>query len=277
MANSDPSLNFTHDHRVHPDGRVEFACSMDLEAWPWLALPAHHPIVTQNLQYWASVGASSARGTLDGSKWTALTWTKWRCGPHSAGFPTRGEASQYNKDGRDHYLMRLFDTNGTQTYEMHGTGVVFRTRDFESWRAQAKTAATDMVAIDDFPFSPARAVGSEGIGPSLLGPLMDSEHACATGLISVENAMPPHHPYMTGSGDHVNATHLAEAAHQFLHLVQDGQPQRIIGGEMRFNRYVELGRPFVIALTERTANQISTVIKQGAQECSQISLNFEPA
>ncbi|MDN3644612.1 hypothetical protein QWY75_00165 [Pontixanthobacter aestiaquae] len=277
MANSAPDIEFTHHRVIRSDGPVTFQCSKDRNIWPWLALHPHHPIALQNLQYWASVEAGRERGTFDGTRWTALTWTKWSCGAGDVGPPVRGVSENVDADGKLQSKLTFFDARDAMVSTMYSIGVEFRTRDFEAWRAKAKQDSEPEVDPASFSYAEPEAVGSAGVGPSFLSPLQDSQAPHALGLMTLDNAFPPAHPFMSGSGDHVNATHLAEAVHQFMHLLENGAPLRITGGEMRFTRYVELGRVFTVELVERSATSVSAKIVQGGRDCTHVTLQFEAA
>ncbi|MXO89243.1 hotdog family protein [Pontixanthobacter aquaemixtae] len=275
MGNTAPDIQFTHNRIVHDDGKVSFRCSGDLAAWPWLELHPHHPIAVQNLQYWASVEAARQRGTFDGTKWTALTWTRWRSGDAEIGGFAHGVSDIVEENGKQASRLTLFDAQDREICSMLSKGVEFRTRDFEAWRDKAKQSSGATVDLSAFEFAKVETVGSAGVGPALIGPLTGDDTPEANGLMTLENAFPPAHPYMSGSGDHVNATHLAEAAHQFVHLLEEGAPLRVARGDMRFTRYVELGRVFAIRLQERAENRASLVIEQSGHACTEITLNFE--
>ena len=68
---------------------------------------------------------------------------------------------------------------------------------------------------------------------------------------------------MSGSGDHVNATHLAEAVRQYAALALGKGAGLPSGGAMRFRRYVELGVPFEIVACEEELVEI----RQGGAVC----------
>jgi len=277
MANTSPDIEFTRNRELHSDGSVTFLCTEDAEAWRWLALHPHHPIPLQNLQYWASVEVARVRGTFDGTKWTALTWTRWNCGDASVGNPVRGVSESVEEDGKFQGQLTFFDANDSMVSTMRSLGVEFRTRDFESWREKAKQTSGEIVPVDAFDFAKPSAVGSENIGPSFVSPIIDDNAPHVLGLMTLENAFPPAHRFMSGSGDHVNSTHLAEAAHQFVHLLEDSAALRITGGEMRFTHYVELGRPFRIDLVERSAGNATVQISQNGHDCTHITMGYEPA
>lgn len=245
--------------------------------WPFLDLPPHHPIAIQTLQYWASVEAWLERGTLDKDKWTALTWTEWECGAAGTGHAVSGTSEQVLVGGKARMELKLFDADGALTCRMQSKGVVFHNRDFEAWRDKAKQESAPEEELSEFDFASPEAVGSDGVGPALISALQGGGKPNAIGLVSKENGLPPGHRYMSGSGDHVNSTHIAEAAHQFVHLLEDSAPLRVAGGEMRFTRYVELGRPLRIELTEKGEGEASMVMSQGGHDCSMVSLRYHRA
>jgi len=277
MANSSADRMFTHDLTLADDGAVSFACSQDQDEWPWLALHPHHPIALQNIQYWVSVETGRARGTFDGTKWTAITWTRWECGDANAGNPVRGISEILTEGGKIQSQLTFYDCHDAVVSVMRFKGVEFRTRDFEAWREKAKQSSGKTVSLSAFDFAAAKAVGSENIGPSFLSSLGNGPPPYARGLMAMDNAFPPAHPTMSGSGDHVNSTHLAEAAHQFFHLLEDGKPLRIARGEMWFTHYVELGRPFRIELTGRDGTSASAMVTQGGHDCTRITMELAAA
>ena len=275
MSNSNSDKQFTYGRTIRNDGSITFKCSADLNEWPWLTLHPHHPIALQNLQYWASVECGIENGTFDGTKWTALTWTRWTCGNPDVGGFAHGVSDNVTENGKLMSRVILFDAEDREICSMLSKGVEFRTRDFEAWRAKSKESGTNALKLSDFEFADRDAVGANSTGPALISPLKDSAKPQARGLMTMENAFPPAHPYMSGSGDHVNATHLAEAGHQFLHLLQGGNRTRVTGGEMRFSSYVELGCSFEILLLEKNAESMIMNVKQSGRDCTQITLRFE--
>ena len=202
------------------DGSLEFECSTDQSVWPWLALPPHDPIVVQTINYWAPVETGETRGTFDRNKWTALTQTSWtsgetRCLVHAV----RGIAKPVDETQSLAYDIAFYDQEDRLVYEMHGTGVVFQNRDFEGWRAKAKQAIATLPLPPAFEYTPARSVGLVRQWESFLSPLSSHGTPTAQGLITSENGFVPVHRHITGSGDHVNATHLADIGLQFARLV----------------------------------------------------------
>lgn len=241
---------FCTAHEVLGDGSVALTCSDDAAAWPWLALDPRHPIVVQTINFWASVEAGLAKQSWEDGQWTALTEMEWQCGTPGCGHAHHGLADYYEDGGKQRFRITLFDKAGRLVYRMSGAGVVFRTRDFEGWRAQAKAAAGAERA--PFVFAADEAVQAPVAGGSFL-----SAEDPGRALVTPENGLPPGHPYMSGSGDHVNATHLAEAVRQYATLALGTGAALPNGGEMQFRRYVELGVPFEIAVGEDRAVTLS--------------------
>ncbi len=268
---------FTHSHVVSDDGTVTFKCSSDEDQWPWLALHPFDPIVAQTINYWASVETGAARGTFDPTKWSALTEAKWVCGEAGVGHATHGVAEATGEDGGPGFGLRFFDENDSLVYHMSGTGVVFQNRDFESWRKKAKEKMEAQPAVADFQYASATAVGVATQAESFLSPLVDHDGPSALALITKANGFPPAHPYLSGSGDHVNATHLADVGRQFTSLLLGGKPLMVTGGKMQFIRYVELGRPFLIKLEQRDSaeNTVSMAVQQADQLCATIEIKYE--
>ena len=268
-------IAFTHSHVVTDDGAVSFKCSRDLELWPWLALSSSHPTVIQTINYWASVETGKTRGTFDPTKWSALTFSEWRAWPGS-GPVTHGIADTPPgnfDDDKPMFRLTFFDDSGEMVCRLVGTGVIFQTRDFEAWRSQAKENAGLGYAYTEFQYAPASALGVETNLERFVSPLMDNNGVAAEALITKENGLMPAHPYHSGSGDHVNANHLVDAAFQFAHLVKN-KSLECTGGEMRFRHYVELGKPFSIMLIREGPTDIEMRVHQNRKKCTDIKLQF---
>ncbi len=272
-----PASQFTHSHIVSDDGAVIFKCSSEQDQWPWLVLHPFDPIVVQTINYWASVETGAARGTFDPTKWSALTQTEWTCGKPGVGHATHGVADAIGDESALGFGLTFFDEDDSLVYSMRGTGVVFQTRDFEAWRKKAKNKMIAPPAVRDFQYAPANTVGVATQGQSFLSPLIDRDTPSAQALITQDNGFPPNHPYLSGSGDHVNSTHLADVGRQFTSLLLGGEPLTIIGGEMHFTRYVELGRPFHIELEQhdRGKNAVTMAVQQADRLCATIKIKYE--
>ncbi len=269
--------SFTHSHIVLRDGTVAFKCSADKELWPWLALPPFDPIVVQTVNFWTSVETGAARGTFDKTKWSALTQTEWTCGEPGAGHATHGVANVMGEEGAPRFGLTFFDSDGALVYSMSGVGVVFLTRDFEAWREKAKREMAELPDTSNFQFAPANAVGVATQGQSFLSPLIGHDNPSALALITKESGFPPVHPFLSGSGDHVNSTHLADVARQFVQLLTGAKSLMVSGGDMQFKRYVELGHPFLIELEQqdRSENTVSMAIRQADRLCANVTLKYQ--
>ena len=177
--------SYTSDHVVCDDGSVSFACSTDADAWPWLNLPAQHPITVQTQNYWASVGASAALGTLEDGKWSALTWTDWILGDRSAGHAARGTFARTLVDDKLAFETSLFDPNDRLIVTMRGRGVVFRTRNFEQWREGTKRELAADTQTRAFQYAPRELLNLSTAELPLVSKLEDGK---ATALITKERA-----------------------------------------------------------------------------------------
>ena len=269
-----PALHpYTHSHQVGGDGSVAFRCSQDTERWPWLALPPFDPIVVQTINYWASVECGAARGTFDPTKWSALTEMDWTCGAEGVGHAARGSYEVTGDEGNSRFHLRFFDADDAPVCQINGKGVAFRNRDFEGWRAKAKAELAERLPVGDFAYAPHETTGMRAQWQSFLSPLTRGSTQ-ARALITRENGFPPAHLYHSGSGDHVNANHLADVARQFAQALRGGKPLAITGGAMTFKRYVELGRPFDIALAEDGLSEgnVTMNVTQAGIFCSAITM-----
>ena len=257
-------------HEVLADSGVTFTCSRDIEAWPWLTLDPHDPIVIQTINFWASYQAGEARGGWEPGQWTALTWMEWEVGAPGCGHATHGVEDVFERDGEHYFRITFFDDAGVLVARMTGTGVVFRNRDFEGWRAKAKEELAAQRDDTQFAYASAEDVGASTPNGSLLAPLAAADSRETTGLITAENGLAPGNPHLSGSGDHVNATHLAEVVRQFDTLLRGGEKRLPVGGEIRFHRYVELGVPIAVRLKDgtNTANAIEAEVHQAGRLCT---------
>lgn len=126
--------------------------------------------------------------------------------------------------------MTLFDDTGALVYHMTGKGVVFRRRNFEGWRGEAKEKLPVPSRSVDFAFASAGRLGVATQDECFLSELAKGETPAAQGLVSKARGFLPRHPYHGGSGDHVNSNQLADVGTQFLHLARGDAPFIITGG-----------------------------------------------
>jgi len=263
---------YTTGHAVTDDGSVTFACSTNVEAFPWLALPPRHPVVLQTQNFWTSFGAIKAAGELEDGQWSALVWTDWECGGPDADHAVRGTYSRTQLNNRDGFRISLFDQANREIVTMRGYGVVFRNRNFEEWRSQSKQIAEAETSTSPFNYADPEALGLSAIELPLVGELHSNEGVHLEGLVTFENGLHPNNRVLGGSGDHVNSTHIAEAARQALCLVRRRSDIAITGGEMQLNRYVELGTPFRLEVRETNHNATRFELSQLGKPCTEITL-----
>lgn len=264
---------FTHSHTLSTDGAVAFACSTDACKWPWRNLPPWHPIVVQTINYWASVETGKTRGTFDPTKWSALTYSKWESWP-GTGPVAHGLADTppgIVDEDKPGFRLTFFDSAGALVCRLIGTGVIFQSRDFEAWRSDAKEQVDIGHSFKDFAYAPASALGVTTDLERFVAAPAGTTRITSEALITKENGLMPHHPYHSGSGDHVNANHLVDAGFQFAHLIK-GKPLVCTGGEIKFRHYVELGKPFTIELTAETGNSIEMRMHQSEKTCTDFTI-----
>ena len=174
MAGAD-HIPYTADHQFAEDGSVTFTCSDDVNAWRWLALPANHPIYIQTFNYYISVECSAAREARDTSKWSALTWMDWRMGDPDAGIPTHGRMENHEISDKIGFEMWLYDAQDRLVHRASGKGVVFRNRDFEGWRSEAKDKLNARKEPPDFNFASREEVGAWDGEHALIAPIHEDE------------------------------------------------------------------------------------------------------
>nr|WP_070960661.1 hypothetical protein [Hyphomonas sp. Mor2] len=256
-------------------GAVSFDCSRDDTVWPWLTLSPIHPILVQTINFWASIDSGEFLGTFDPEVWTALTQVDWECGAPTVGPPVRGVYSTSQDADRATYHLTFFDEDGEQVVRLNGQGVTFRTRNFEGWREEAKEKIVKP-APPPFDYASKEAVGVVTQAESFLAPLSRADSVTTSGLITKANGLRPAHPYIGGSGDHVNSTHMGEVGRQFGDLLLE---RSLInrGGEMEFLHYVELGSPFEVEMTghDENARQFSLIVRQAGRDCTRIMMQYD--
>ncbi len=267
--------SYSHSHIIVDDGSVAFECSADTAEWPWLTLGAHHPIVVQAQNFWASVGAIMALGGMEDGQWSALTWTDWECGDPGVGMAERGRYERETSGDDETYAIELFDADERLIVRMRGRGVVFRNRNFEEWRDRAKSKAREHGESAAIEYAPANALG---LGPSehpLISRLNEGDAQSFGALITPENGLPPANPMLGGSGDHVNSVHMIETARQALCLLEGRPDVEIIGGEMELTRYVELGTPFSLQVADRMGAATRFSLEQLGRTCALLTVRTE--
>ena len=268
---------------------MSFTCSDDKSKWPWLKLHPSNQIPLQMICYFASVETAAARGTLDTTKWSALTKVTWQCHalePDAAHART-GVIKALGEDGSPDFSMTFEDKDGNPVYQMDGKGVVFQNRDFEAWRAQAKKEAAALPVPEGFVFAKPEAVGVATIAEALVASSREKDGTpFVDALFTTENAFRPKspgapgHPYHDGSGDHVNSSHLADAIQQAAFQLRtcEGKPAVCKAGSIVFKRYIELDRTFQIRVDESRSegDDIAFTLSQGPHMCAAATFSFVP-
>ena len=236
--------------------------------------------MVQSINYWASVETAAFLGNYDPSIWSALTYCKWMSNIDSTGPIVRGLSKALPNDEKLSYQLIFFDANNRVVFEISGKGVVFRNRNFEAWRDDAKRGLSATHKVPALDYAPAAETGVYDRRCtsflSRLTPVTGStnQDRTAQGLITAQNGFPPTCPYLSGSGDHVNATHIVEIGRQYLALLHE-QPNLICtGGEIEFRRFVELGHGFQVRPISETPtdNHSSLGIYQADELCTRLSL-----
>jgi len=266
--------DFTTDHVFHDDGRFEFRCVHDVAARPWLSLHPHNPMFLQALNFWVPFEAGLARGHYGPEKWTALTETRWECGKRDVGKPVRGIASPVNEDDGLSYGITLYDDGGAEVYRLSGKGVIFQNRDFGAWRAGSKAKIAALPKPNEFEFAPHELTGAGAQSQSFISPIRNEETPSATALVTEKNGFIPHHPYLSGSGDHVNATHLHVIGEQFTSLLEGGRKFVSTSGTMAFNRFVEIGHPITVKLNKKSEGVVDLSFYQAENICAGMTFNY---
>lgn len=237
------------------NGRVEFSFDLDPSKWPWLCLPPQHPVLIEKYQYFTSITASWATGLFAPETYSALTGFNWQCpGIHEdCGYGSR--AVSVNRETTEGISIDIdvFDKDDRHLVHMECVGASFGDRDFASWRAQSKKNACDQAGQFSVDYASPVSLGLGKYGISLISGLETVNNMpTVTALVTSENGFQPHHPYLTGSGDHVNVAHFIDCGLQMAHLVL--QPQtglQCTSGQASFMRFIELDVPFRIRLTQK--------------------------
>ncbi len=268
--------SYTSNTQVQSDGSVHFACSQDQGEWPWLALPPQHPLVIQTQNFWTSVGATQALQARDDDKWSALTWTRWQLGDKDAGQAVRGVFWPSKDEDKLEFSIALYDASDRLIADLTGKGVIFRNRNFEEWRKGSKSDALKVAAPPaESTYASRDMLGLSEAEPPLIAPLSKAGGALRTAaLVTKQNGLMPGHPFFSGSGDHVNAPHLAELSRQAACLCTEDPELQIQFGEMDMHRYIELGTSIDITVTQQTDGQTCLTFSQLGKSCAATILRW---
>ena len=272
MAPNHAANPYSFAHEVRGEGRAIFECSQDVNANPWLALPPHHPVVVQTQGFWTAVGSSIAIQGMEATQWSALTWIDWELGEGSGGHAVRGEYRQDRTSEHPHYAIDLFNDADEVTVSIKGRGVIFRKRNFEEWREGSKGEARKAAPVTEFVYAKPETLGLVEGERVFVAPF-DAGSGFVEALVTVENGFLPGNGFIGGSGDHVNSAHIQELARQALFLVT-GRKGIDTSGEMALNRYVELGTPLRLNVTNLGDQKAVFDLEQVGKSCATITLRW---
>lgn len=266
---------YTHNHARDEAGAITFECTANAETWPWLNLVPTHPILIQTANFWASFDSGVFMDEFRADSWTALTKLEWACGRPGVGYPARGRYTSVQEEKHARYTLELRDADDELVADYAGEGVTFRTRNFEGWRGETKEKLRPAEPVT-LGYVSSELVDVATTDESFLAPLSQTSGGLrTTGLITKENGLRPNHPYIGGSGDHVNSTHMGEIARQFGCLML-GRPFDHTGGAMELKRYVELGVPFEVALLNHSGATRSFTLQvlQADRVCAELRTDY---
>ncbi len=263
------------------EGEAAFAYDLDRTCWPWLSLPAGHPVVLEKYQYFTTVTAALAFGDMKPGVRSALTGMSWSLGPagHDAGYADRSRCQRHaDEQGNLNLSVQLGNAQGEDLGRILCQGRSFPDRDFASWRSGSRDA---VLSRDDSPaFIPASL--ADGRPGFVSGAQRQDGLDCVLARVSAAEGFHPRHPFHTGSGDHVNAAQLFDCALQAAEQWPGAGPRLCLGGEARFLRFVELDAGFEILCTQRDEEadgglRLDLLFRQGGRDNTKIRLALGPA
>ena len=247
--------NFARVDAVHGE-TVDLTFDQDPDPWPWLALPATHPVVIEKIQYFAALTGFWALGRFVPEDNTALLGIGWEVERLDAGPIVAGTFRS-----RDAFFdITVRDPAGHTVGTIRGAGVALTGRDVPAWRAASRAKA--LATAQECPrpsLDPGRFVGRPRPTPSGL---------MLQGLVGSDTGFVPVHPYHTGSGDHVNVGHLADITLQAAEALEFRDPR---SGEGQFQRFVELDVPFEVRVTG-DASAVEVTFTQLDRACATFAM-----
>ncbi len=251
------SLVYAHNFArvTSVDGmRVSLSYDLDRIRWPWLSLPAQHPVLVEKYQYFSAVTSGDRVLNQSLGVQTALTRLQWRCeaAAFDSGHAPLGECELWQNDNDMGFEITTRNADRQAMVHLAGTGFAFADRDFAGWRKASRQKALAACGSPPPELTAAHKVGLDERGHSLISDLHpSSDMPCVTALVTSANGFHPAHPFHTGSGDHVNAGHLFDCVLQMAHLLTPhNHPLDCAGGQAEFMRFVELDVPFEIRLAD---------------------------
>lgn len=265
------------------DDCIELAYDLDRERWPWLVLPAQHPVLIEKYQYFGAVTALLAAQHSDPSTFTALTKFTWECAEldDSEARATVGSCRPRSLAGQPGFELELRTGSGALVAATHGAGFAFTDFDVEAWRAASRAKALAANGSPPAAFASGEAVGLEKGDHSFLSLAREVEGVfVCDAYISTDRALHPGHRFHTGSGDHVNAGHLFDCSLQLAHLVLDPAAGLwCAGGSAEFLKFTELDVPFEVRLERRERHSagfesVAIAFSQLGQDTARVTLRL---
>ena len=171
------------------------------------------------------------------------------------------------------YHISLYDEADALVYKLIGKGVIFQNRDFGAWRQESKDKLAALSKPEAFEFASYKKTGAAAQSQSFISDLIDDNSVLA--LVTMGNGFVPKHPFISGSGDHVNATHLHVLGEQFTTLLEGGRKFTSPSGSMTFNSYVELDHPIEVKLNSKKDGFVDLSFYQANKLCAGMAFEYK--
>lgn len=270
------------------DGRAELRFDLNQVRWPWLSLPASHPVLQDKYLYFSTLTVYIAQGQFDDSVLTALTQVQWKMFPTGGdqSHPDHGIFNSIMEDGRLGFELTGYTAHGNKVFEQTGRGRDFPIATFRAMRAASRAEALATLSPATLNFAAPDALGLDAAtGVSFVTAAQElNGERWVEAQVDSATGFHPQHPFHTGTGDHVNAGHLLDCALQAAHAFLGGELE-CVGGQAKFKRYVELDLPFSVRLLEAKSAEsnkptLKLLVSQAKRENALIELalrRIEPA
>ncbi len=287
---------YPYDHqlllntRLVSETQMRFELDDNPERWAWQRLPAWHPALVGKLSFFTGFKCGESLLEMPTGTATAVTVMRWQNqGQYLQGKQSFfGQVSTGQSEHRFHYDTELYDAKGELQQTILSQGVAFRQRDYRGWRRKMKQAiqAIDAMRPVDFGFAEPASAGVSTRAECFVSPLHENKHGLACyALLDDKSGFTPAHPWHSGTGDHVNASHQLDATWQAAHLIGGAQgwlsaDSKLVctDGEASFKKYIELGTPFELRLKgwrpQVEGQRLSFTLSQGGNPCSVIKLSL---
>lgn len=263
----DPTFPYAHNFaRVIDvdDKRVELGFDLDPERWPWLMLPAQHPVRVEQYQFFGSVTALRQCLPDTPGRFSALTRYQWSCPEQTDEPQTRALCEVFTDEKKLGFSIQTYTDARQHAVSMSGEGVYFVARDFKAWRQRSRASVLEAAGSAAIRTAAAELLGLlPGAAAFVSDPSLKEGRCCFNARVGHDEGFHPTHLFHTGSGDHVNAAQQLDCALQACHRLaareQGDRPtelMRCVAGQMRFLKFVELDAPFTLICTEQEGAKI---------------------